>query len=56
MEGVIMGGGVSLVDGHVDIVKSCANCVYYNTERNDMPCCSCNGHSNFQLEAYRLKR
>lgn len=30
--------------------KDCANCVYYNTERNDMPCCSCNGHSNFESE------
>ena len=50
MEGVIMGGGVSLIDGHIDEPKCCENCVYYDTERTEQPCCSCVDGSNFESE------
>lgn len=36
MEGVIMGGGVSLINGHIDKSKCCENCVYYNTDRTEV--------------------
>ena len=49
MEDIIMGGGVSLIDGHVDEPRRCEDCVYYDTDRNDQPCCSCVGRCNFEL-------
>ena len=45
-----MGENVSLIDGHIDIVKSCENCVYYDIDRNDQPCCSCVGGCNWKSE------
>ena len=43
-----MGGGVSFIDGHIDDSKCCENCVYYDTDKEDMPCYSCNGCSNWE--------
>ena len=48
MEGVIMGGGVSFFDGHIDETKCCENCVYYDADREDMPCYGCNGYNNWE--------
>lgn len=45
-----MGGGVSFIDGHIDEPRRCENCVYYDTERTDQPCCSCVGWCNFESE------
>lgn len=45
-----MDGGVSLIDGHIDVIKSCENCVYYDTDRTDQPGCSCVGGYNFESE------
>lgn len=28
--------------------KECATCVYYNTDRQDQPCCSCYDHINYE--------
>ena len=42
---------VSLIDGHVDEPKCCENCVYYDTDRTDQPCCSCVGGCNFESES-----
>jgi hypothetical protein len=45
--------GVSFIDGHVDGEnkgRRCENCVYYNTERTDQPCCSCVCGCNFESE------
>lgn len=28
--------------------KCCENCVYYDTERTDQPCCSCVGGCNYE--------
>lgn len=30
--------------------KCCENCVYYDTERTDQPCCSCVDWYNFESE------
>ena len=30
--------------------KCCENCVYYDTERTDQPCCSCVDWCNFESE------
>ena len=45
-----MRGSVSLVNGHIDTIRSCENCVYYDTDRTDQPCCSCVGGCNFESE------
>lgn len=45
-----MGGGVSLINGHIDKSKCYENCVYYNTDRTDQPCCSCVCRCNFESE------
>ena len=45
-----MGGGVSLINGHIDELKCCENCVYYDTDRTDQPCCSCVDWCNFEGE------
>lgn len=29
-------------------MKDCADCIYYNTDRDDMPCCSCFDGINFE--------
>lgn len=29
-------------------IKCCENCLHYNTDRNDMPCCRCNGQLNWE--------
>ena len=29
---------------------NCENCVYYDTERTDQPCCSCVDWCNFESE------
>ena len=29
---------------------SCENCVYYDTERTEQPCCSCVDWCNFESE------
>ena len=44
-----MGGGVSFIDGHIDDPRRCEDCVYYDTNRNDQPCCGCVGRCNFEL-------
>ena len=41
---------VSLIDGHIDNGNKtlrCENCVYYDTDRTDQPCCSCVCGCNF---------
>ena len=30
--------------------KCCENCVYYDCDRQDQPCCSCVGGCNFESE------
>ena len=45
-----MGGSVSLVNGHIHTIRSCENCVYYDTDRTDQPCCSCVDWCNFEGE------
>lgn len=45
-----MDGGVSLIDGHIDAIRSCENCVYYDMNRQDQPCCSCIGFENWESE------
>lgn len=49
-----MGGGVSFIDGHIDEPKCCENCVYYDTDRTDQPCCSCVGGRNFESDVSEL--
>lgn len=52
MEGVVV-CGVSFIDGHADGEnkwRRCENCVYYDTDRTDQPCCSCVGGCNFESE------
>lgn len=44
-----MGGSVSLVNGHIDTIRSCENCVYYDTDRTDQPCCSCVQFENWEM-------
>ena len=39
---------VSLIDGHIEKVKTCENCAYYDMDRNDMPCACCMGYSNWE--------
>ena len=39
-----MSNNVSLIDGHIEKVKSCENCVYYDNDRQNMPCFSCVGY------------
>ena len=34
----------------VVVEKCCENCVYYDTDRTDQPCCSCVGGCNFESE------
>ena len=29
-------------------MKDCVDCAYYNTDRDDMPCCSCFEKINFE--------
>ena len=29
-------------------MKECVDCIYYNTDRDDMPCCSCFEKINFE--------
>lgn len=44
---------VSLIDGHIDNGNKtlrCENCVYYDTDRTDQPCCSCIGFENWESE------
>ena len=31
--------------------KCCENCVYYDTERTEQPCCSCVDWCNFESES-----
>ena len=42
--------GVSFVDRHMYEPKCCENCVYYDTDRQDQPCCSCVCGCNFESE------
>lgn len=28
--------------------KCCENCLYYDTDRNDQPCCNCTGFENWE--------
>lgn len=28
--------------------EECETCAYYDTDRDDMPCCSCNGGENWE--------
>ena len=37
---------VSLINGHIE--KRCENCVYYDTEANDMPCWNCFDFDNWE--------
>ena len=32
----------------VVVEKCCENCVYYDTDRTDQPCCSCDNWVNFE--------
>lgn len=32
------------------VCKYCENCVYYDTDRTDQPCCGCVGGCNFVSE------
>lgn len=33
---------VSLIDGHIDDDEMCCeNCINYNVDRSEQPCCSC---------------
>lgn len=41
---------VSLIDGHIDENKCCENCVYYDNDKYDQPCCSCVCGCNFESE------
>lgn len=34
--------------------KCCESCVYYDTDRNDQPCCSCVGGCNFESDISEL--
>ena len=43
-----MGENVSLIDGHIDTEKCCENCVYYEKDKTDQPCCSCVGGCNYE--------
>lgn len=43
--------GVSFIDGHADGEnkwRRCENCVYYDVDRIDQPCCSCIGGCNWE--------
>lgn len=45
--------GVSFIDGHAEGEnkgRRCENCVYYDTDRTDQPCCGCVGGCNFEIE------
>lgn len=33
--------------------KSCKTCIYYDTDRNDQPCCSCVDWENWESEAQK---
>ena len=33
---------------------NCENCVYYDTDRTDQPCCSCVGGCNFESDISEL--
>ena len=32
---------VSLIDGHIDDDVCCENCINYNVDRDEQPCCCC---------------
>lgn len=32
----------------------CANCIYYDTDRQDQPCCSCVCGCNFESDVHNL--
>lgn len=32
----------------VKMEKDCATCVYYDTDRKDQPCCSCEDKINYE--------
>lgn len=38
---------VSLINGHIE--KCCENCLYYNTDPTDQPCCSCVQFENWEM-------
>lgn len=35
---------------------NCENCVYYDTDRNDMPCFCCNCYSNWEVDKENEKK
>lgn len=41
-------GSVSLTNGHIDSSLCCETCNYYDNDRNDQPCCSCNDFNNWK--------
>ena len=49
-KGAITMPSVSLIDGHIDGIKPCETCIYYDNDRADTPCCSCVCGGNWESE------
>ena len=49
-KGAITMPSVSLIDGHIDGIKPCETCIYYDNDRADTPCCSCVSGGNWESE------
>ena len=54
-KGEDMNGGVSLINGHIDENKCCENCVYYDNDKYDQPCCSCVEYSDWIRNAIEME-
>ena len=47
-QGLNEADGLVFLDDYVE--EECETCSYYNTDRNDQPCCSCVDYENWESE------